>query len=73
MAYHVRTNTLLATAVFEAVREEIGHVRTTKLFSLVVQEEIRMLIERGALSQDWPDFLQVDFALFRKNKKKKVP
>jgi hypothetical protein len=67
MAYHVRTNRLLTTAFFEAFREEIGHVGTTKASSLIVQEEIRRLTGRGALSQDWPDFLHVDFALLRKN------
>jgi hypothetical protein len=67
MAYHVRTNTLHTTAFFEDFREEIGHDGTTKLSSLSVQEEILMLTMRGAQSQDWPDFLQVDFALFRKN------
>jgi len=71
MAYHVRTNTLFTTAFFEAFREEIGHVGMTKLSSLIVQEEIRRLTGRGAQSQDWPDFLQVDLALFRKNLKKR--
>jgi len=69
-AYHVRTNTLLTTAFFEAFHEEIGHVGITKLSSLTVQEEIRKLTGRGVQGQDWPDFLQVDSALFRKNKKK---
>jgi RNase P/RNase MRP subunit POP5 len=70
MAYHVRTNTLLTTAFFEAFHEVFGHVGTTKASSLIVQEEIRRLTGKGALSQDWPDFLHVDFALFRKNEKK---
>jgi hypothetical protein len=67
IVYHLRTNTLLATAFFEAFREEIRHVGITKLSSLKVQEEIRRLTGRGAQSQDWPDFLQIDSALFRKN------
>jgi hypothetical protein len=46
---------------------EIGHAGTTELSFLIVQEEIRMLTGKGALSQDWPDFLPVDFALLRKN------
>jgi hypothetical protein len=70
MAYHVRTNRLLTTAFFEHCREEIGHVGTTKASTLIVQEEIRRLTGRGVLSQDWPDFRPVDFALFRKNGKK---
>ena len=41
---------------------EIGHAGTTELSFLIVQEEIRMLT-----GKDWPDFLPVDFALFRMN------
>ena len=70
MTYHVRMNTLLATAFFEGFGEEMGHAGTTKASSLLVQEEIRRLTGKGALSQDWPDFLHIDFALFRKNEKR---